>query len=359
MVTADTALKHSTVWACINLIGSTISTLPLDVYQDGEQVDTPPVLEEPAAGYALHDFVGAVTESLLLHGNTIGLVTARSGASLLPVQVELVDFRRVSLSLDPEDGSVTVRIGGQEFDYLTDIWHIRGLPAAGAVLGRSPITNGAETIAHGLAAQRFASEFFGAGAGGVPLGILKPSPGATWDRGGDEHHDTAKSLVSQWREYRTRRTGVVVLDQVDYEQIEFDADAMQLNETLKTNVQAVCRLFGVPPEMVASEAAGSLTYSNVEMRNLDFLKFCLNPWLIRVEAGLSKLLPRNQRAKFNVDALLRPDTKTRFEAHAIALSNQFETVDEVRDLEDLPPLPTPPVNAAPEGQAAQAQDVAR
>jgi hypothetical protein len=63
------------------------------------------------------------------------------------------------------------------------------------------------------------------------------------------------------------------------------------------------------------------------------------PYLVALEDGLSALVPRPQRVRFNVDGVLRSDLKTRYEAHAIALSNGFMTVDEVRQIEDLPPMP--------------------
>jgi hypothetical protein len=69
------------------------------------------------------------------------------------------------------------------------------------------------------------------------------------------------------------------------------------------------------------------------------------PYLIALEDGLSGLVPGPNRVKFNVDGVLRSDLKTRYEAHAIGIDSGFLTVDEVRQLEDRPPLPetTPPM----------------
>src|SRR5262249_60610009 len=117
---------------------------------------------------------------------------------------------------------------------------------------------------------------------------------------------------------------------------------MQLVEAQRENVRAVCRLFNTPPEMIASEAAGSLTYSNIEGRNKDFLQYTLGPWIRAVEQGLSALLPRNQRAKFNVDSLLRPNTLDRYMAHQLGIEAGFLQVNEARALEDLPPLAQQP-----------------
>ena len=90
-VTPDQAMRLSAVWSCVRLLADTISTLPLDVYRGGELITTPPLLVEPAAGQPRHDWIYSVMVSLLLRGNAFGLITARSGATLLPSQIELVD----------------------------------------------------------------------------------------------------------------------------------------------------------------------------------------------------------------------------------------------------------------------------
>jgi HK97 family phage portal protein len=335
-VDGDKALRLSAVWACVRVLSDTISSLPIDVYRDDEHIDTPPVLQEPAAGYPAHDWIAAVMQSLLLRGNAYGLITARNASNLLPTQVELVHPDRVSLSLDPEDGSVSYRISGQEFD-RTDVWHVRAFCQPGAVLGMSPIAHHAETVGVGLAAQRFGAEFFPAD---VPVGILKPAPGGpTWDPGTtDGKGSTREQLAGSWKQYRQRRPGVIVMEGVEFEKVGVDPDDSQFLESQKFTVQQVARVYGVPPEMIASEAGGSLTYANVEQRSLDFLTYSLNPWIVRIEHALGRLLPRNQSVKLNADALLRTTTRERFDAYKVAVETGFLTIDEIRELEDLPPL---------------------
>jgi phage portal protein BeeE len=92
------------------------------------------------------------------------------------------------------------------------------------------------------------------------------------------------------------------------------------------------------PAVLGYETGGSLTYANVEQFNQQLLTFTLDPWLVRLERMLYDLLPRPQYAKFNRGALLRTDLLTRYRAHEIALRNEFEVVNEVRDLEDRKPV---------------------
>jgi phage portal protein BeeE len=93
------------------------------------------------------------------------------------------------------------------------------------------------------------------------------------------------------------------------------------------------------PEMIASEAGGSLTYANVEQRALDFLTFTLRPWIVRLETALSTLLSSTTTVKFNAAALVRTDLLTRYQAHESAIRAGWKLRSEVRELEDLPPIP--------------------
>ena len=92
----------------------------------------------------------------------------------------------------------------------------------------------------------------------------------------------------------------------------------------------IARVYGVPPEMIVGEAGNSLTYANVEQRSLDFLTYAINPWLVRLDHALGRLLPSTLTVKLNADALLRSTTLERYQAHKVALDAGFMTIDEVR-----------------------------
>src|SRR5436189_5500881 len=129
-VNPSTAMQHSAVWACVNLIAGSISTLPLAAYRRGDETplpDLPPILRAPPAGTHLPDFLYAALQSLLLRGNAYGLIVDRAGAGLLPSQVELLAPERVGVQVD---GRVIWRIDGQEIDPAS-IWHVRAFTAPG------------------------------------------------------------------------------------------------------------------------------------------------------------------------------------------------------------------------------------
>jgi HK97 family phage portal protein len=163
-VTTDRALRLSTVWACVRLLADSVSTLPLDVYRKGERTPlqtVPALLQRPSADFDLADWLYAVMASLLLRGNAYGLITARSGAGMLPAQVDLLHPVGVTVN---GQGRVTYRLLGAEQD-PADIWHVKAyvFPMApnGPPVGLSPIEYMRETVGLGLGAEKFAARFFG------------------------------------------------------------------------------------------------------------------------------------------------------------------------------------------------------
>jgi HK97 family phage portal protein len=103
-------------------------------------------------------------------------------------------------------------------------------------------------------------------------------------------------------------------------------------------VATIARYFGVQPELIGGESGGSLTYANVEQRALDFLQFCLRPWIVRTELALSALLSSTTSVKFNAAGLVRTDLLTCYQAHESAIRAGWKLRSEVRELEDLAPV---------------------
>jgi HK97 family phage portal protein len=336
----DQALRLSAVWSCVRLLSDAVSTLPLDVYRRGDRnplPELPPLLRTPAAGTSLNEWIYQVMVSLLLRGNAYGIVTGRSGATLLPVQVDIAHPDRMAITVLP-DGRVQHRLNGKEIS-PADVWHVRAYTFPGTVLGLSPVEYARQTIGLGLAAEKFGATFFGDGA--TPTGILyadrDPGPAAV------------KDLKAEWMAAHRNTPGPegfpqhgrspAVLAGVKFEPISVRPEESQFLGTLDANVNSIARLYGVPPEMIAGTTAGPLAYTSPEMRSLDLLTYTIRGWLVRLENAISALLPSNQYARFNAGGLVRVDLKSRYEAHEIALRAGFLTVNEVRELEDRGPLP--------------------
>jgi HK97 family phage portal protein len=327
-VNPTTALQHSAVWACVNLIAGSISTLPLYAYRRGERdplPDLPPLLRQPSATMNLPDWLYAALQSLLLRGNCYGQVVDRAGAGLLPAQVELLAPDRVQVTAND---AVVYRLDGQEVDPAS-IWHVKAYTSAGSVVGLSPIAHARQAIGLGLGAEKFGAQFFGESA--IPHGVL-----STDQRINTEHAD---QLKERWKASHGGRRDIAVLgDGARFQPISVNPEESQFLESTRANVATVARYFGVQPELIGGESGGSLTYANVEQRALDFLQFGLAPWLVRLETAISALLSSTTTVKFNAGALVRTDLLTRYQAHESAIRSGWKLRSEVRELEDLPPV---------------------
>jgi HK97 family phage portal protein len=328
-VNPSTAMQHSAVWACVNLIASSISTLPLYAYRRGDRdplPDLPPVLRQPSATMNLPDFLYAALQSLLLRGNCYGQIVGRAGAGLLPAQCELLAPDRVAVNVP--NGSIEYRVDGQEVDPAS-IWHVKAFTTAGSVVGLSPIAHARQAVGLGLAAEKYGAQFFGDGA--TPSGVLTSDERIT--------SENASDLKERWKAYHGGRRDIAVLGSgARFQPISVKPEESQFLETSRANVATIARYFGVQPELIGGESGGSLTYANVEQRALDLLQFGLAPWLVRLEVALSALLSSTTTVKFNAAALVRTDLLTRYQAHESAIRAGWKLRSEVRDLEDLPPI---------------------
>lgn len=339
-VNPDQALRLSAVWACVNLLTNTISTLPLKAHRrDGEEFD-PPLLSSPAAGWSLPDWLEAIMRSLLLRGNAYGFITARSGPRLTPTQVELVDPDLMSVTVTPE-GAITYRFRGQLVD-PSDLWHVRAYRYPGSPLGLAPVTYASESIGLGLSTRRFGQAYFSDGA--TPTGVLTiPQTAST------EMIDLARAKLTN--ETHGRRQPLIVSGEISWTALSVNPEESQFIDSMRFNVTEIARIFGVPAAMIDGQSEDSNTYANLEGRSLHFLQYSLTPWLVRLENAISSLLPRGSFVKFTTGGLLKTTTKERYEAYQIALAAGFRTIPEIRELEDLPPLEPVQLQLAVEGVA--------
>ena len=340
-VTTESAMRLSAVWACVRLLAGLGSTLPLDQQRrrDGLTVDVPRsvLFDQPQAGTTLSTWLYQVWSSMLTAGNAYGLVTA-IGANGWPTTVELLDPSVVQWRADEQRGWV-VTVDRQEVQRWPEgpLWHVPIFTMPGAPFGMSPIQNAKQTIAGGLSAERFGTDFFT--GGGTPNAILYSDSELTQEQAQGIKSAFVSSTAGN-------REPAVMGAGLRYERISVAPDEAQFLDQQRFTVEQIARIYGVFPEMIGGATSGSsVTYANREQRAADFLTFGLMPYLIALEDGLSGLVPGPNRVKFNVDGVLRSDLKTRYEAHAIGIDSGFLTVDEVRQLEDRPPLPetTPPM----------------
>ena len=287
-------------------------------------------LEDPDGdGHGLEDWRYRAVMSWLLRGNLFGNVLERAptGTGFLR-QVDLFHPDQVSGTL--EDGRVKWFVSGQ--DAPRDFLHRRVNPVPGVVLGRSPIQVAATNIGVQLASTRFGLQWFQDGA--HPNALLTNSEVPLDDAQIRQVKDKFLAAL------RGKREPLVYGKGWQYQSIQLNPEESQFLQTQGYSAAECCRIFGPGyAEILGYESGGSMTYSNVVDRDLHLLKYSLNKWLRRLERLLSEFLPRPQYVRLNRDALLETSTLQRYQAHASALTNLWRTVNEVRDDEDLPPVP--------------------
>lgn len=208
-----------------------------------------------------------------------------------------------------------------------DVLHIPGLGFDGLV-GYSPIAMARNAVGMTLACEEYGSSFFANGA--RPGGVLK-HPGVLKD---------PSKLRESWQAVYggTANTGkVVVLEEgVDYQQISIPPEEAQFLETRKFQIDEIARLYRVPPHMIGDLEKSS--FNNIEQQSLEYVRYTLNPWVVRWEQSLQKalLLPSEQKRyfiKFNVDGLLRVDYQSRMQGYATGRQNGWLSANDIREMD--------------------------
>ncbi len=334
-VTLDRAMRLAAVWASINLIAETISKYPIDVYRRvgdrARPVAKPPLLVRPNPQVPATGWVRQILLSLLTRGNMWGLVLDRDGRLGFPTQVEVLHPDEVTVSREGKLGRLRVRWNGSDLapdDYL----HLAAYLFPGSPVGLSPIAYAAEVIGVGLAAGEFGARWFGDGA--HPSGILSNDQVMN-----DPDGSKARTVKQRWMEaiFGTREPAVLT-GGWKWQQVQISPEESQFLETIQANGALIATIFGLRPEDIGFKTGDSNTYANVEQRQIERLVYPVHQWVVLLEEFLTGLVPRGQFVKFNVDATIRPDLRTRTEVQTMRLAAGLTSVNEERDLIDLDPI---------------------
>lgn len=337
-VSVDQALRLAPVFAAGRLLASSVSSLPLQVYRrQGDErvkINLPPLFAEPSAVGTRIDWLFRCMTSLVYRGNAIGIVTERDTFER-PTRVEWLDPDQVTVSDFSqlfEPGSFVDPIFYYYGERLPkeDLVHIPWFVLPGKVWGLSPIGAYASTVSTALSAQEFTRQWFN--NGGVPPATFK-NTAQTVDQA--QADIIKRRLVSAIKTHEP----IVYGADWDFTPISVSPQEAQFVETLKLGATEIANIYGIPPEMIGGETGSSMTYATVEQQSINFVQLTLLPWLTKLEAAFSALLPRGQYVKFNVDALIRSDSSTRFGNYRTAREIGLMNVNEARALEDMPPLP--------------------
>lgn len=326
-VDTNTALGVPAIYRGVTLIADAIGALGIHSYRNGRLVTpTPKLLERPNPQETRIETISAMAASLILDGNYIA-VLGPSNANGLPDFFYPVAIDRVNVTR--KDGQIIYRIDDRQYD-ASEILHIKNFALPGEFFGRGIVQTQKQAIGKEIAINEYASRYFDGGVN--PTAVIKSgNPDLT--------QEEAEALKSAWLAmYSGRNRMPAVLNSTtDFEILSSNAQESQLIEAQLAGLTEAANILGLPAYYLGAPNS-SRTYANVEQENLQLVRWSIQPIAERIEQSLSDLLVRGQYAKFNYDALLRTDTLSRYQAHAVGISSGFLTVDEVREMENRDPI---------------------
>lgn len=333
---AESSLQKVAIWAAVDLIAGLSSQLPLETYrlqsdESAKKIANPRLVEDPGGeDRGVGDWIYQYLLSKLLRGNAFGKLADFDSRTAYPTQIVLYHPDDVHGQRDRVTGEPIWRVGDRTVP-ASEMWHQRSYPVPGQLLGMSPIGHHVTTIGQGIAAARFGMQFFT--DGGHPTSLLVNSEASIDQKTATEVK--ARYMATVWGS----REPVVMGRGWEHKSLSISPNESQFLETQKYTGAECCRIYGPNiAEILGYETGGSMQYSNIEQRAIDFLKFNLNRWLRDAEAIFTRYLPKPQFARFRRSALLETDLLTRYRAHNMAIAGRWLAPSEVRPGEDMPPL---------------------
>ena len=350
-VNERTAMQTTAVYACVRILAEAVASLPLHVYEYQDDGGKKLVYDHPLY-YLLHDepnpemtsfvFRETLMSHLLIWGNAYAQII-RDGAGrvlglypLLPDKMEVQRDDKGSIyyvySRNSDENPMFKEYGNIKLK-AEDVLHIPGLGFDG-LIGYSPIAMAKNAVGMTLACEEYGASFFANGAN--PVGVLE-HPGVLKDPS-----KVRESWNSVYRGVNNAHKIAVLEEGMKYQQIGIPPEEAQFLETRKFQFNEIARLYRIPPHMVGDLDKSS--FSNIEQQSLEFVKYTLDPWVIRWEQSLQRslLLPGEKGKyfiKLNVDGLLRGDYQSRMNGYAVGRQNGWFSANDIREMEDMNPIP--------------------
>ena len=349
-VNERTAMQTTAVYSCVRILAEAVASLPLHIYRYSdtgkERVPEHPLYtilhDEPNVDMTSFVFRETMMSHLLVYGNAYSQIIRDGAGRVLGLYPLLPDKMEVDRLENGELVYYYSRYWGENPNFhdmgrialrQQDVLHIPGLGFDGLV-GYSPIAMAKNAVGMTLACEEYGASFFANGAN--PGGVLE-HPGVLKDPG-----KVRESWNSVYRGSGNTHKIAVLEEGMKYQQIGIPPEEAQFLETRKFQINEIARLYRIPPHMVGDLEKSS--FSNIEQQSLEFVKYTLDPWVIRWEQSLQKalLLPEEKKEyfiKLNVDGLLRGDYQSRMTGYATARQNGWMSANDIRELEDLNPIP--------------------
>ncbi|MFP1683348.1 phage portal protein [Alloalcanivorax sp. C16-1] len=345
-INTDTAMSVTALRACVTLLAESVAQLPCELYRR-----TPNGGRERAVDHPVYDLIHVQPNRkdtsfeyyeqaqgvLGLEGNHIALIE-RDGAGY-PTELIPLNPKKVQV-LKGRDGLPYYNLlDYQQILGMDQIHHVKAFSMDGFI-GVSPLATNPNAIGLALATEEHAAAVFKRGAtmSGVierPGGDVKPI----------ESQEKVDRLLEKFTErhsgLRNAFSVALLQEGMTYKQLAMDNEKAQLLESRNFSVVDVCRLYKIPPHMI--QQLDKATFNNIEHLGLQFVIYTLLPWVKRFESAMHRdlLVPSERRdfyIEFNVSGLLRGDLKSRYEAYAVGRQWGWLSVNDIRRLENMPPV---------------------
>lgn len=332
-VSTTDALSLASVYRATAILSTAIKQIGVHLYRNDEKLESTPLwVQQPDDQITRSEFMARTVNSLALSGNAYWLVS-RNGRGET-VKLEVLNPFEILIKTDAVGNDTLVGYtyrGTIEYS-PRDIQHLKLLSVPGNHYGLGPIQACQAELLNAKDTRDYASTWFS--NSGVPSGVLKSDQMLSADQ--------AAAAKEAWNATAGASHGVAVLGNgLNFVPTYLNPNDSQFIGVQNFNATQIARMFGIPSNMLMVEAGSSMTYTNVEQEQIAFTRYTLSQYYVAIEAAMTSLLPRSTEARMNVDALLRSDTLSRYQAHQIALAAGFKTIDEVRRDEKLPPIGVP------------------
>lgn len=342
-VDSQTALQINAIYSAVSLISDTISTLPVDVFirRDGARYPfrpRPSWITQPDIDTTKEAFYGSVIVSLLLDGNAFiriysnpqGEIVNLTVLNPMDVEIKRTGIGRVGFNVRGEDRMLTT----------DDIIFIPDLVRPGHIRGVSRVEALKENFGLAMALEKYAAKFFGSGT--QTSGVIEVPNGVPITA--EQAKAMQEAFDSRHKGWAKAHKTAVLSGGAQYKPTNIPNDQAQFLDSRRLAVEDVARAFNVPPHLLG--LPGTNTYASVEQNNLAWVTHGLRPIVQKIEGALSPLMARyagGEQAfvRFNLDGLLRADINSRMTAFSTGLQSGFLTINDVRRIEDLPPINDP------------------
>lgn len=340
-VTDDTAMQLISVMACVRILSSAVADLPLNAVRTDAgglsiiSTPAPPIIADPFGGLSnpgllrRRDGMVQMMVSLLLRGNAYLAVISTDSVGR-PTRLRVLHPDRVKCEFDG-DGNRAYKINNKTVD-TSSIVHIMGISYPECPTGLSPISYARNAVGLGLAAEQFGSQFFSKGAHMTGYVTVPGDLDIEKARGLKENFESGHAGLAK------SHTVGVLSGGAEWKPISVSPEDAQFLQTRGMQISEIAMLFGVPPHMLGQTDKSTSWGTGIEQQSLGFLQYTLKDWIGRIEDAWSSLMAKPLNARYDVDSMLRTDAAGRYAVYGAARTAGLMTQNEIRALENLPPV---------------------